>query len=169
MTSTAFSAPYNDEVPASPTSPTSPNERRPDSKRKVKRKRSKQQSLELIKMQMYANKDIVPPHQLASEGNLEEMKAMIENFGLTLKEVDESGQTMLHAATKTGQIQVMRYLIDSGINIDATDSDGNTALHIAVINAQIEALCLLIESKASDTILNNNQDAPLHILFRTHT
>ena len=168
MTSTAFSAPYNDEVPASPTSPTSPNERRPDSKRKVKRKRSKQQSLELIKMQMYANKDIVPPHQLASEGNLEEMKAMIENFGLTLKEVDESGQTMLHAATKTGQIQVMRYLIDSGINIDATDSDGNTALHIAVINAQIEALCLLIESKASDTILNNNQDAPLHILFRTH-
>ena len=55
---------------------------------------------------------------------------------------------MLHAATKTGQIQVMQYLIDSGINIGATNMQGNTALHVAVLNERSEALCLLLESKA---------------------
>ena len=165
ITTTAFS-PHNGEI-SPPTSPTT-NEPPLEGKRRLKKKRSKQQSFELLKMQMYANQNITPPHQLAREGNLEEMKAMIENFGLTLKEVDDSGQTMLHAATKTGQIHVMQYLIGSGININEVDSDGNTALHIAVINEQIEALCLLMENKASDTILNNEQNAPLHTLFRSH-
>ena len=139
----------------------------PNERGKRKRKRSKQNSLELVKMQVFANKDIVPPHQLASEGKLGELKAMIESFYLTLKEVDENRCTMLHAATKAGQIQVMQYLINSGIDIDAVDSNGNTALHIAVANEQSEAVCLLLESKASDTVLNNDKDAPLHILFRS--
>ena len=134
---------------------------------KRKRKRSKQNSVELLKMQVFANGEITPPHQLAREGKLEEVKATIESFGLTLKEVNENRRTMLHAATETGQTEVMRYLIDSGININATDEDGNTALHLAVLNNQSEAVCLLLESKADDTILNNNQDAPLHVLFRS--
>ena len=33
-----------------------------------KRKRSKQSSLELLKMQVFANGDLTPPHQLAREG-----------------------------------------------------------------------------------------------------
>ena len=136
-----------------------------DSKRK--RKRSKQNSLELVHMQIFANAQVTPPHQLASEGKLEELKATIESFGLTLKECDESRSTMLHAATKTGQIQVMQYLINSGISIDATDLSGNTALHVAILNEQSEAVCLLLESKASDVVLNNNMDAPLHILFHS--
>ena len=136
-----------------------------DSKRK--RKRSKQNSLELVQAQMFANAHVAPPHQLASEGKLEELKATIESFGLTLKERDENRSTMLHAATKTGQIQVMQYLINSGINVDTTNVSGNTALHVAVLNEQSEALCLLLESKASDVVLNNNRDAPLHILFHS--
>lgn len=160
---TAFSSEQvSNEIPSSPTGagPTEGNKR--------KRKRSKQNSFDLIKMQVFANKDVTPPHQLASEGKLEELKALIETFGLTLKEVDENGDTMLHAATKTGQIQVMQYLIDSGVNINATNMQGNTALHVAVLNEQSEALCLLLESKASDVVLNNKKDAPLHILFRSH-
>ena len=110
---------------------------------------------------------MTPPHELAREGKLEELKATIENYGLTLKEVDENRRTMLHAAAETGQTEVMRYLIDSGIHMNATDGEGNTALHVAVLNNQSEAVCILLESKADDTILNKNQDAPLHILFRS--
>ena len=51
--------------------------------------------------------------------------------------------------------------------MNATDGEGNTALHVAVLNNQSEAVCILLESKADDTILNKNQDAPLHILFRS--
>ena len=154
----------SNEAPTTPTSPTAPAG---VGESKRRRKRSKQNSLELLKMQVFANKDVIPPHQLAREGKLGELKATIENFNLTLKEVDESMCTMLHAATKCGQVEVMQYLIDSGISIDACNSNGNTALHVAVLHEQSEALCLLLESKADDTVLNNNQDAPLHILFRS--
>ena len=118
-------------------------------------------------MELFANKDITPPHQLAREGKLEELKATIENLSLTLKEVDENRRTMLHAAAEAGQVQVMRYLIDSGIALDAADANGNTALHLAVLNDQTDALCLILESKADDTLLNHDGDAPLHLLFRS--
>ena len=161
--------PHNNDLPSSPAEARQENwQRGKRSWQAGKRKRSKQGSFDLMKMRVFANKDVTPPHQLAGEGKLEELKAIIESFGLTLKEMDENGSTMLHAATKTGQIQIMQYLIDSGIDIDATDLSGNTALHIAVLNEQKKAVCLLIESKANDTILNNKKDAPLHILFRSH-
>ena len=137
----------------------------PDGRRR--RKRSKQNSLELLKMQVFANGDVTPPHQLAREGKLEELKATIENFSLTLKEVDEAGRTMLHAAAETGQVHIMRYLLDSGININAVDAKGNTALHTAVLGNHTEAVCLLLESRGDDTVLNRNQDAALHLLFRS--
>lgn len=161
------STPLSEEMVSNEVPPAAASVGASDGKRK--RKRSKQNSVELLKMQVLANREITPPHQLelAREGKLEELKATIESFCLTLKEVNENRRTMLHAATETGRTEVMRYLIDSGININAADGDDNTALHLAVLNNQSEAVCLLLESKADDTILNNNQDAPLHVLFRS--
>jgi hypothetical protein len=74
-------------------------------------------------MQLFTNREVAPPHELAREGKLEELKATIENYGLTLKEVDENRRTMLHAAAET---EVMRYLIDSGI--DRTQRTGRGTL-----------------------------------------
>ena len=103
------------------------------------------------------------PQLLASEGNLDDLKKSIEGYGLTLKETDKNDCTLLHHAAATNQIQVMQYLIESGINMDAVNKEGNTALHVATINGNTEAIHLLLCSGASDKILNLKTEAPLHI------
>ena len=143
--------------------PTATNARR---KKKRSRGEKKQISLEMFKN--FSSEEMKPPHELAAEGDLEELKALIETFSLTLKECSEDGSTLLHSATQSNQVVVMQYLIESGIQLDAVDNDGNTALHVAVEKGHIEALHLLLNSGATDTITNNRMDAPLHIAVRSN-
>ena len=137
-------------------------------RRKKKRSRGdkKQVSLELFKN--FSREEMSSPHELAAEGNLEELKALIETFGLTLKECDENGATLLHSATQSNQVLVMQYLIESGVSLNAVDNAGNTALHMAVENGHIEAMHLLLNCGATDTINNHKMDAPLHIAVRSN-
>ena len=102
--------------------------------------------------------------ELATEGKLNDLKAFIETFGLTLKETDENGASLLHHATANNQVQVMEYLIESGVGLNLVDIDGNTALHVAVQNSHIEAMHLLLKYEADDTALNKN---PIHIVMRS--
>lgn len=106
------------------------------------------------------------PHQLAASGDLESLKSFLETFGITIKERDENRATLLHHATVTNQIKVMRYLIDSGIELNAVDKNGHTALHVAVLQGHTEATNLLLECGIDDTILNKDSDAALHIVAR---
>ena len=128
---------------------------------KIKKRISRNSSLE-----EFNKLNDAPPQKLAAQGDLDGLKACIESFGLTLKETDKNGCTLLHHATYHDQLVVMEYLIESGANLDAVETDGNTALHIAVQREFIDAVNLLLKSGASDTILNKQLDAPLHIIVR---
>ncbi len=136
----------------------------------TRRKRKRRSRNKTVSFELYRNLsgELGDPHTLSADGNLEDLKSFTEVFGATIKERNESGETLLHAATRTNQIAVMQYLIDSGIDLNAVDNDGNTALHVAVINGHIEAVHLLLTSGASDTILNKKMDAPLHIVARNN-
>ena len=137
-------------------------------RRKKKRSRGDKKQISLEMFKNFSSEDMRPPHELAAEGNLEELKALIETFGLTLKECDENGATLLHSATQSNQVLVMQYLIESGVNLNAVDNAGNTALHMAVDNGHIEAMHLLLNCGATDTINNHKMDAPLHIAVRSN-
>ncbi len=112
---------------------------------------------------------IPSPTQLASRGNLEDLKDFIEISEMFIGDRDENGATLLHHASSNNQIAVMQHLIDSGIDLNAVDNDGNTALHLAVSKGHIEAARLLLEAGASDIILNKAFDAPLHIIVRNNS
>ena len=118
-------------------------------------------------LEIYKNLETKSPQELATEGKLNDLKAFIETFGLTLKETDENGASLLHHATETNQVLVMEYLIESGVGLNLVDIDGNTALHVAVQNSNIEAMHLLLKYEADDTVLNKNIDAPIHIVMRS--
>ncbi len=140
----------------------------PQAARKRKRSRGlgKPVSLELIRN---FSMDSKTPYQMASSGELENLKSCIEMFGITIKEVDDENQaTFLHHAAAGNQIEVMRYLIDSGIKLNATDVQGHTALHVAVSQGHIEATNLLLDCGINDTILNKDSDAALHITVRSN-
>ena len=105
------------------------------------------------------------PHKLARNGNLEELKRLLDRVQ-ALNVLDESGSTILHSATETNQVSIMHYLLDCGIDRNAVDHYGNTALHVAVKNECIDALHLLLSNGASDSICNNAHDPPLHLAVR---
>jgi transient receptor potential cation channel subfamily A protein 1 len=130
--------------------------------KKKKKSRSSLVSLELVR-NLSTDLD---PYQLAEIGDLDSLKAFFESFGVTIKERDNNRATLLHHAAAANQIEVMGYLIDSGIELDATDKDGHTALHTAVIQGHIEATNLLLDSGIDDTILDKDSDAALHIVMR---
>ncbi len=122
---------------------------------------SKQLSLEL-----YLYEDTVPVITLVTEGRLEELKSAINEHNLTLTEVDENGQTLLHHAVLHNQELIMSFLIDNGCNVDAVDNRGNTPLHLAADNDLPEACHLLLTNGANDSILNKDAFAPLHLAAR---
>ena len=133
-------------------------------KRRKRRRKSQNTSIELISNNSLEG--MPSPHQLAAEGNLEDLKRYIESLGATLKERDEKGATLLHHATANNQIGVMQYLINSGVDLNSVDNDGNTALHLACEKGFINATHILLDAGACDTILNKDSDAPLHLIMR---
>jgi serine/threonine-protein phosphatase 6 regulatory ankyrin repeat subunit B len=44
--------------------------------------------------------------------------------------------TPLHAASASGQVSVVKLLLELGVEFDAVNIHGNTALHIACLNGQ---------------------------------
>ncbi|CAK9002240.1 Unconventional myosin-IXb (Unconventional myosin-9b) [Durusdinium trenchii] len=86
-------------------------------------------------------------HESAMQGQLDDLKATCQaaveqGWGLEgLQWHRQNLQTLLHAAVKSGNLQVVQFVLDpesSGFKVqgssifDATDKDGNSALHTAV-------------------------------------
>jgi len=63
--------------------------------------------------------------------------------------------TPLHAASASGQINVVRLLLDYGVEVDAVSCHGNTSLHTACLNGQDMVASELIAHGASIDTPNN--------------
>jgi len=63
--------------------------------------------------------------------------------------------TPLHAACASGQISVVRLLLDYNVEVDAVSCHGNTSLHIACLNGQDMVASELIAHGASVNAANN--------------
>lgn len=140
----------------------------PQVNKRKKRGRGKNREISLEMFTNYSGDEIPSPHQLAADGNLEDLKALLEALGTTIKETDENGASLLHHAAAHNQVGVMQYLIDSGIDLHTFDQDDNTPLHIAVAKSHVDAVHLLLNNGASDTILNKAMHAPLHIVMQNN-
>ncbi len=62
--------------------------------------------------------------------------------------------TPLHAAAASGQITVVRQLIELGGEVDAVNNQGNTSLHVACLNGQDVVVSELISHGASINVAN---------------
>jgi len=136
-----------------------------DNDPRKKKKHSCQHDVSLVMMKNMSF-DCGSPFEVASEGNVEQLKAYYNDFPGLLKERDECQATVLHHAAANNRIAVMVYIIESEIDLNIVDKDGNTALHVATLNQHPEAVSLLLRSGISDEILNNLKFAGLHIAAR---
>ena len=67
---------------------------------------------------------------LISTGDLALLKSSLVK-GVKLDAKDEYGYTLLHIASESTQLEIVKYLIEQGADLTAKDNVGNTPLHIA--------------------------------------
>jgi len=109
-----------------------------------------------------------PIHAAAREGNLEELKKLIEESATKTTRssntfpntLDESGQTPLHLATDRGHIDCVKALILAGADINSVDNDGISVLQAAVIGGDKECSLLLLVFGAHPDQADNDGDTP---------
>ena len=63
--------------------------------------------------------------------------------GVSVDARDESGDTVLHAASAAGDTSLVRHLLDLGAPVNILDSSGNSALERALVFQKIEVAKLL--------------------------
>lgn len=93
-------------------------------------------------------------HHAASSGDLEEMRALLDE-GFAINAFDDLGHTPLHCAVIRGHIEAVRYLIKAGADVNAHDKAkiGETPLGTVATNCSFAMAKLLIDSGADPTIL----------------
>lgn len=98
--------------------------------------------------------------------DLEDIKAWIhqrrDGFD-PLHAFDGHGFSPLDRAVQTGDVSLVRFLIDQGVNVNLADKNGMTSMHFAAQTGALEALKLLVEHGANIHLkLGLEQDEPLY-------
>ncbi|RMD73492.1 MAG: ankyrin repeat domain-containing protein [Lentisphaerae bacterium] len=102
--------------------------------------------------------------QKALEGDLEAVKKAVEHDpSLVLYPEDGTGKTLLHYATLSGDIDLVRFIIENRPRVNHQDAQGCTALHYAAEKGFTEICQLLINAGAYNRISNKIGLRPLHL------
>ena len=75
--------------------------------------------------------------------------------------------TPLHLASKRGQMEAARMLVEHGADLTAQNKDGGTPLHLASQAGQVDVARILIECGADLTAQNKDGASPLHLASQT--
>ena len=102
------------------------------------------------------------PVQLATEGNLSELKK------IDLSQINHKyqfGFTLLHYAAKENRVEVIEYLVTSGCDINAVDDDEQTPLHKSAMFGHTQSVQLLIDKGANANTMDIYGNTPLHVVI----
>ncbi|MFZ0271203.1 MAG: ankyrin repeat domain-containing protein [Acidobacteriaceae bacterium] len=94
-------------------------------------------------------------HRAAESGDVEKIKALLEE-GVPINAFDDGlSRTPLHYAAIEGHIDAVKYLIDAGADVNAHEEEkiGETPLGAVAANCSFEMAKTLIEAGADPTIL----------------
>jgi ankyrin repeat protein len=99
-------------------------------------------------------------HDASKHGDLEKVKALLEENPALACSKDETGWTPLHLAAQKGFKEVAELLLANKADPNAKSKRGDTPLHWAA-NGHKEIVALLLANKAKVDIKDNNGTTPL--------
>ncbi|KAH3757543.1 small GTP-binding protein Rab1 [Pelomyxa schiedti] len=87
----------------------------------------------------------------------------------SINDMDTSGQTLLHAASNSGNTYLIKWLLSHGANVNAVDNHGGTPLLVASSSGQLESVLLLLKAGAEPTAHTDSGTNTLFYLCRMKT
>ena len=101
---------------------------------------------------------------LVRDGEINRLKHFAGSLRLLAR--NKAGRTLIHAAVTSQSLESLRFFLKEGsISLNTQDNEGDTALHLAAKNGYSEAMDMLLEKGADDTIKNNANEPPFHLLL----
>merc|ERR1712157_304007 len=70
---------------------------------------------------------------------------------------------VLGQAVRTGQVEMVKVLVNAKVDLNKADCDQYTPLHLATMNGKFDCAKVLVEGGADKTIKNNQGKTPLQI------
>ena len=86
---------------------------------------------------------------------------LLHKHGAVMDVRDEDEWTLLHAASKFGSVDVMRWLLDHGINANVLTNERRTPLHGAAYDSSLGAVQVLLEHNTDINLRDAYGDTPL--------
>ncbi len=102
-------------------------------------------------------------HQLCAAQKIEAVEKLLEKDPQLAKETDDSLQTPLHVAARTGNTRLARLLLEHGASLDAKDNKCRTPLHQAAGKGKLETVKLLVEKGAEVHARDRSGYTPLEL------
>ena len=99
-----------------------------------------------------------PIQELLHSANLEDLKNWIEQ---QVNTKDENELTALHKASRDGDLEKVKYLIQIGAQIEAQDNESWTPLHFAADRDHLEIVQYLIDHGAQIEAKTQIEQTPL--------
>jgi len=94
--------------------------------------------------------------------DLKQIKSIVERDARVLDKRQDQGSPPLHLAIETGNLSIVRYLIDNGADVNGKDWAGDTPLHKAASEGYREIMSYLVSKGADIRSRNKFQSTPLH-------
>lgn len=105
-----------------------------------------------------------PLHIAAETVNLQCVKLLAANKEVDFNAKDVNGESPLFYATKSGDIEIQRFMISKGADLSIKDVHGKTLLHVAAENGNVNSLRqFLMQKRRLVNEKNNTLDTPVHV------
>lgn len=102
---------------------------------------------------------------------------LLLDHGASINEFDEEGGTPLNTATKSGDLEMMQFLIDQGADVNACgpETEDNWATYITPLHTAAGGrndncvVTLLLDHGANTEVVDNGEKTPLHWAVKMET
>ena len=91
---------------------------------------------------------------------------LLLELGADSKARDNSDNTPLHLASKTGLVEVAEILLDRGADTNARNNDNAVPLHFASESGDLEIVRMLLDRHADVNARDKNYNTPFHSVLK---
>jgi len=102
-------------------------------------------------------------HDAAANGDVEKVRALLQDDPGLIASRDDKGDTPLHRAAQNGHTDVAKWLLGNKAEIDAKNAIGQTPLHAAAFGGYRDLVELLLTNKADVNARSYRGYTALHL------